>query len=57
MPGLRYSDKRMSYVYGSVTTADESQATNGYDGSMVNGLQALTPWKDCMALNLRTSRG
>jgi len=25
-----------------------TSATNGYDGSMVNGLQALVPWKNCM---------
>jgi len=45
MPGS--GDYRM---YVLCALAIVNSATNGYDGSMMNGLQTLTYWNDCMFL-------
>lgn len=37
----------MRYLYISLMFAVLTSATNGYDGSMMNGLQALPQWKTC----------
>ncbi|KAF2429937.1 hypothetical protein EJ08DRAFT_697961 [Tothia fuscella] len=41
-----YTDKAMRKTYICLMFVVLTSATNGYDGSMVNGLQALTPFND-----------
>lgn len=35
-------------LYGLLSTVILVSATNGFDGSMMNGLQAVDKWKECM---------
>lgn len=42
-----FQDSGLRRLYVLVFIAILSSATNGYDGSMMNGLQALTYWKTC----------
>jgi len=37
----------MRTLYIALMFAVLTSATNGYDGSMMNGLQALDEWKKC----------
>ncbi|MCJ1410797.1 hypothetical protein MMC19_004883 [Ptychographa xylographoides] len=52
MPTLRpskkywFQDAGLAKLYFLILVAILSSATNGYDGSMMNGLQALTYWQD-----------
>ncbi|KAE9369215.1 general substrate transporter [Stipitochalara longipes BDJ] len=41
-----FQDPGLRKLYFLIFIAILSSATNGYDGSMMNGLQALTYWKD-----------
>lgn len=46
----------MRGLYVALMFAVLTSATNGYDGSMMNGLQALDQWKECKSfLNSFTS--
>lgn len=51
-----YKDSGMRKLYIALMFAVLTSATNGYDGSMMNGLQALDEWKKCKSLffNLAT---
>lgn len=40
-----YKDKNLRWMYVCLMFAVLTSATNGYDGSMMNGLQALDQWK------------
>lgn len=42
-----FQDAGLRKLYFLILVAVLSSATNGYDGSMMNGLQALTYWKTC----------
>jgi hypothetical protein len=42
-----FQDGGLRRLYFLVFIAVLSSATNGYDGSMMNGLQTLTYWQDC----------
>ena len=42
-----FQDSGLRRLYLLIFIAVLSAATNGYDGSMMNGLQALTYWKTC----------
>lgn len=42
-----FQDSGLRRLYALMFIAILSSATNGYDGSMMNGLQALDPWKTC----------
>jgi hypothetical protein len=42
-----YKDSGMRTLYIALMFAVLTSATNGYDGSMMNGLQALTEWQKC----------
>ncbi|TVY23076.1 Lactose permease [Lachnellula hyalina] len=42
-----YKDPGMRSLYVALMFAVLTSATNGYDGSMMNGLQALDEWKKC----------
>lgn len=42
-----YKDSGMRSLYIALMFAVLTSATNGYDGSMMNGLQALDEWKAC----------
>ena len=42
-----FQDAGLRKLYFLILVAILSSATNGYDGSMMNGLQALTYWKAC----------
>lgn len=41
-----FQDSGLRRLYGLIFIAILSSATNGYDGSMMNGLQSLIYWKD-----------
>lgn len=41
-----YKDKALRKTYICLMFVVLTSATNGYDGSMINGLQALDPWKN-----------
>lgn len=32
---------------GRANEVDTGSTINGYDGSLLNGLQTMTPWQDC----------
>jgi len=42
-----YKQKGMRGLYVCLLFVVLTSATNGYDGSMMNGLQSLTQWEDC----------
>lgn len=42
-----YKDPALRKNYICLMFVVITSATNGYDGSMVNGLQSLKPWQDC----------
>jgi hypothetical protein len=42
-----YKEPGMRGLYIALMFAVLTSATNGYDGSMMNGLQALDEWKEC----------
>lgn len=42
-----YKDPGLRRTYICLMFVVLTSATNGFDGSMVNGLQSLEPWKDC----------
>lgn len=43
-----YKEPGLRGLYVAMMFAVLTSATNGYDGSMMNGLQALEAWKVCM---------
>jgi hypothetical protein len=45
-----YKEPGLRNLYICILLAVLTAATNGYDGSMMNGLQALDQWKDCKIL-------
>lgn len=47
-----YKEPGMRGMYITLMFAVLTSATNGYDGSMMNGLQALTQWQACKYLAL-----
>ena len=48
-----WTKKNLRTTYFLLTLAILTSATNGYDGSMVNGLLSLNQFKDCKFRNLR----
>lgn len=42
-----FTDPAMRKTYICLMFVILTSATNGYDGSMVNGLQTLAPWQEC----------
>jgi hypothetical protein len=42
-----YKQKGMRGVYVRLFFVVLTSATNGYDGSMMNGLQILSQWENC----------
>jgi hypothetical protein len=42
-----YKDPALRKTYIFLSFVILTSATNGYDGSMVNGLQSLDIWQDC----------
>lgn len=40
----------MRWLYPCLMFAVLTSATNGYDGSMMNGLQALPQWQACKCI-------
>jgi hypothetical protein len=42
-----WKERRLRSLYICLMFAVLTSATNGYDGSMMNGLQALPQWVDC----------
>lgn len=42
-----YKDPALRRTYICLMFVVLTSATNGYDGSMINGLQSLTYWQDC----------
>jgi len=42
-----YSDPALRKTYICLMFVVLTSATNGYDGSMINGLQSLDYWQDC----------
>jgi hypothetical protein len=45
-----WKHKGLRRLYLMVPILFLSATTNGYDSSLLNGLQTLTPWQDCMVL-------
>lgn len=45
-----YKEPGMRSLYIWLSLAVLTSATNGYDGSMMNGLQAVDQWKICKRL-------
>lgn len=50
-----YRHKGLRRLYLMVPVLFLSATTNGYDSSLLNGLQTLAPWQDCMPTNLGVS--
>ena len=50
-----YKEKGLRSLYVWLLLAVLTSATNGYDGSMMNGLQALDQWKNCKLLSAASS--
>lgn len=48
-----YKEPKIRNLYICMMFAVLTSATNGYDGSMMNGLQALPQWIDCEFLSAR----
>lgn len=46
-----YKEKNLRGLYLLLCLAVLTSATNGYDGSMMNGLQSLKAWQDCKYWN------
>lgn len=42
-----YKDPGLRKTYICLMMVVLTSASNGFDGSMVNGLQSLTPWQEC----------
>jgi hypothetical protein len=47
-----FQDGGLLRLYFLIFIAVLSSATNGYDGSMMNGLQTLTYWQDCASISM-----
>lgn len=43
-----YKDPGLRKLYALLATVILVSATNGFDGSMMNGLQTVDNWKECM---------
>jgi hypothetical protein len=43
-----YKDPGLRKLYFLLSTVIMVSATNGFDGSMMNGLQTVDNWKNCM---------
>jgi len=48
-PWYRKKNLRRLYMF-LVPSALGVEMTSGYDGSVLNGLQAVQPWQDCKAI-------
>jgi hypothetical protein len=46
-----FQDGGLLRLYFLIFIAVLSSATNGYDGSMMNGLQTLTYWQHCASIS------
>ena len=48
-----YRDPGRRKLYALLLIALLSSATNGYDGSLMNGVQAITYYEDCKVTQIR----
>jgi len=52
-----YKQRNLRKLYAMMPIMFLGATTNGYDGSLLNGLQTMEPWRECKSSSkLRSSR-